>query len=138
MDHGSRERQSDQDRDDAGNDKSPAPAEVLPDHPGNQRRRRHAEIAPDAIEAHLAAEPVGVGHDHGGADRMIDRREQADREQGRAELQRRLHEANRDHRRADADKEDHHHMTAAPAVAEPARQQRSRAERNETRGGVRQ
>ena len=79
MNHGAREGHADQDGDDAGNDEGPAPAEILADHAGDQRRRRHAEIAPDAVEAHLAAEPVGIGHDHRGADGMIDRREQADR-----------------------------------------------------------
>ena len=39
---------------------------------------------------------------------------------------------------ADADKEDHHHVAAAPAIAEPAGQQRAGAERDEARGGVRQ
>ena len=138
MNHRAHERDADQDGDDARHDERPAPAEKLPDHAGDQRRRRHAEIAPDAVEAHLAAEPVGIGHDHGGADGVIDRGEQADRQQRRAKLQRRLHQADRDHRQADAEEEDHHHVAAAPAVAEPAGQQRARAERDEARGGVRQ
>ena len=133
-----RERHADQHGDDPRHDEGPAPAEILPDHAGDQRRRRHAEIAPDAVQAHLAAELVGIGHDHRGADRMVDRGEQADRQQRRAQLQRRLHQADRDHRGADAGKEDHHHVAAAPAVAEPAGDQRARAEGDEARGGVRQ
>jgi hypothetical protein len=69
---------------------------------------------------------------------MVDRRKQADCQKRRAELQRRLHEADRDHRGADAGKEDHHHVPAAPAVAEPAGDQRAGPEGDEARGGVRQ
>jgi len=136
--HHQRKCHADQDGDDAGHDESPAPAQILPDHAGHQRRGCHAEIAPDAVQAHLAAEPVRIGHDHRSADRMIDRGEKADRQQRRAKLQRGRDEAHRNHRRADADEEDHHHVAAAPAVAEPAGDQRARAERDEARGGVRQ
>ncbi|MGY3368539.1 hypothetical protein ACVWZL_005664 [Bradyrhizobium sp. GM2.4] len=92
----------------------------------------------DAVDAHLAAEPVSVGDDHGSADGMIDRGKNADREQRRAELGRGLHEANRDHGGADADEEDQHHVATAPAVAEPAGEQRARAEGDEARRRVRQ
>jgi hypothetical protein len=79
VNHRPQEGCADQHGDDAREDEGPAPAEILADDAGDQRRRRHAKIAPDAIEAHLAAEPIGIGHDHRGADGMIDRREQADR-----------------------------------------------------------
>ncbi|MET4771091.1 hypothetical protein ABIA28_003305 [Bradyrhizobium elkanii] len=136
MHHRHRKDDADQHGDRAGHDERPAPAEILADHAGDQRRRGDAEIAPDAVDPHLGAELLGIGHDHRGADRMIDRGEDADRQQRGAELQRRLHEADRDHRQADADEEDHHHVAAAPAVAEPARDQRAGAEGDEARGRI--
>ena len=98
VNHAPGEQHADQDGDDARNDEGKAPTEILPDHAGDQRRRRHAEVAPDAVEAHLAAELAGIGHDHGGADRMVDRGEQADRQQRGAELEPGLHQPDRDHR----------------------------------------
>src|SRR5581483_10780443 len=47
---------ADGDGEDAGNDGGKAPAEILPDHAGHQRRGCDAEIAPDAVQPHLAAE----------------------------------------------------------------------------------
>ncbi|MEY9619667.1 hypothetical protein ABH982_003124 [Bradyrhizobium ottawaense] len=133
-----RKGDTDQDRDHAGNDEGETPAEILADHAGDQRRGGNAEIAPDAVDAHLAAEPVGIRHDHGGADGMIDRGEDADGEQRGAELHGRLHEADRDHGGTNADEEDQHHVAAAPAVPEPAGQQRAGTERDEARRRVRQ
>ena len=122
VNHCAHEGQTDHDSDDAWNDESAAPAEILADKAGDHRRRRHAEIAPDAVQPHFTAQPVRVRHDHSRADGMVDRREQTDRQQRRAELQRRLHQPHRDHRRPDAGEEDCHHVAAAPAVAKPAGQ----------------
>ena len=61
---------------------------ISSDHAGDERRGRHTEIAPDPVQPHLAAEPVGIGDDHRGPDRVIDRGEDADRKQRGAELQR--------------------------------------------------
>jgi hypothetical protein len=120
----------------ACDDESPAPAEEFADHAGDQCRRCYAEISPYAVDAHLAAELVGIGHDHGGADRMIDRCKQSNREQRDAQLQRRLYQPDRDHRQADAGEIDHHHVAPAPPVAKPAGRQRPRAKGDEARRGI--
>ena len=80
-----------------------------------------------------AAQFVGVGDQHRGADRVVDRGEQSDREQRHAQLQGRLNEADRGHGGANAQEEHRHHVTPAPAVAEPAGQQRPGAEHDERR-----
>jgi len=58
-----------------------------PTMPVTSADERDAEIAPDAVQPHLAAEPVGIGHDHRGADGMIDRREQPIDSNAAAELE---------------------------------------------------
>jgi hypothetical protein len=58
-----------------------APAERLRQQPGRQRGAGNPHIAPDAVDADDAAEPVGAIHQQRGADRMIDRADQADQGQ---------------------------------------------------------
>ena len=105
---------------------------------GDAGGQRHAEIAADAVERERAA-AIGRGRDHdGGADRMIDRGEHAEREQRDRERD----EVGRHRRRREAepaaDIEHHHHVAAAPVVGEPAGRQREDAEGEERRGAERE
>ena len=108
------------DRENAGHDEGCAPAAMIDEIAGDQRRAGDAEIAPDAVHGEAHAGVLPLLRDDGEADRMIDRGEYADDEQADADLQRRLREGGGDRRRADADEEHGDHALAAPFVGEPA------------------
>ena len=79
---------------------------------------------------------LGIGDDHRRADRVIDRGEDADREQRDAELQRRLHEADADHARPMPMKKIAIMWRRLQTVAEPAGGERAGAEGDEARRRV--
>ena len=117
-----------------GTRKAPRQEKTAVKRRGDAGGERDAEIAAHAVERHGAAALRRVFDDHGGADRMIDRGEHAEREQGDREHGKRRREGGADQREAAADIKDRQKVAAAPAVAEPARRQREQAEGDEGRG----
>jgi hypothetical protein len=97
-------------------------------------RERNAQIAADAIEGERAAALFGVLDDHGGADRVIDGREHAEREQCDPENRQRRRESRRDQREATADIKCHHQIAPIPTIAEPSGRQREQAEGDKRSG----
>ena len=91
-------------------------------------------IAADAVERHGAAAMGRALDHHRRADRMIDRREDAEREQRDGEHCERRRQRGSDQRDPAADIERDHHVAAAPAVGEPAGRQREQTEGDEGGG----
>ena len=115
-----------------------APADPCGQRRGDAGGKRDADIAADAVEGERPP-AIDRGSDHdGGADRMIDRGEHAEREQRDGERDEIRRERRRGAAQPAADIEHHHHVAAAPAVGEPARRQREDAEGEERRGAERE
>ena len=90
--HQDRVGDADQDRDDARHDEGDAPAAMVDEVAGDQRRAGDAQVAPHAVDgdAHARVLPL-LDHD-GETDGMIDGGEHADDEQAEADLERRARE----------------------------------------------
>ncbi len=97
---------------------------------GDQRRDAETETAEDAVPAQRLAAALGVAHEPGDADRMVDRAEETDEGEAERQLERTVRKAGQHGGGAGADEVEHHHALGAPAVAEPARRQRRRAEQD--------
>ena len=115
----------------ARHDEGDAPASVVDEVAGDQRRTRHAQVAPHAVDGDAHARVLPLLHHEGEADRVVDRGKHADHEQADADLQRRAREGRGNRGEPDADEEHAHHALAAPLVREPAGRQREHAEREE-------
>ncbi len=126
--------------DDGGDDADHARHQegCAPSQAGDERRcraggERCAEIAANAVEGERAAAHGRVLDQHGGADGMVDRREQAERRERNGEHDEIRREASRHERKAAAGVEHRHHVTPAPVVAKPARRQREHTKSEEGR-----
>ena len=107
-------------------DERRAPADLLRQERGHDRRQRDAEIAEHAVDADRAPDPVARRLDqHRGADRMVDRREQPGRRKRQGERQRARCEPRRRERKPGAEEERRHHGAAAEPRREPPLRQRA-------------
>ena len=117
--------------DQAGDQKSPAPGDSRGQRRGDAGRERNPEIAADPVERQRAAALDGVLQDHRGADRMVDRRKHAEREQSDGKRGERWRRRGAKQRNPAAEVKRDHHVAAAPAIGQPACRQGEQSERNE-------
>ena len=125
------EGNSNADAEKAWDDERHAPIEQGNQEPGCKRRKGDAHIAENSIHAQTEAQPWRALNQHGDANRVIDGREQTEQRQAYADHGDAGCHADENARCTDPDEKDHHHVRTAPAVAQPAGGERSRAEQNE-------
>ena len=94
--HQKRIGDADQDRDDARHDEGDAPAAVVDEVAGEQRRAGHAQVAQHAVDGDAHAGVLPLLHHDGEADRVVDGGKHADHEQPDADLERRAREGRGD------------------------------------------
>jgi len=114
----------------ARHDERRAPRDELREGARRQRRDADTETAENAVPAQRLAAALGVAHQPGDADRMIDRAEEPDEREPEREAERSVGKPGEHGGRAGADEIEHHHVLGAPAVAEPAGRQGSCAEQH--------
>jgi hypothetical protein len=125
------EDHAERDAHEPGHDEGRAPAEGLDQVAGEQRRRRDAEVAREAVDADRRPRVLRLPHQHRDAHRVVDRCERAEQRERRCHLPGVLRQRDEDRRRADAEEEHQHHAPPAPQVAQPPRGQRAEAEQRE-------
>ena len=128
---------SEQNRNHARQEKRAAPAAGVDQKTGQQCRAGHAHVAEDPVDRERYAGTLAPVHDHGEADRMINRRKNSDQRQADTNLQRRIGKAGQDRTQTDADEKYDHHAGPAPLVGDPAGEDRTDTEGDESRGGIR-
>src|SRR5258708_6451086 len=94
----------------------------------DKRGERDADVAEDPVHPEDPAHVLPVCDEHGDADRVVDRCEDADQREAQGDLHGPRGEAGEDARRADAEEEHPHHALPAPAVGEPPCRDREGAE----------
>jgi hypothetical protein len=118
-------RETERDAGDARQQEGGAPAGCIGEQRGHHRCQRHSQIAEHAVHADGAARLVAGGvHQHGGADRMVDRREQSSGRERDRQHHRRTGKRRRRHREAGAEKEQRHQRRPADALRNPPLRQR--------------
>jgi hypothetical protein len=116
-----------------------APADLVGKEGGDNRRQRHAQVAEYAVDADDPAGPVAGGlHQHRGADRVVDRGEQADPAQREPQHQGRARQCGGEQRKRGAEEERAHQHLAAEPLCQPALRQRDQAVEHEHAGRQRQ
>ena len=111
----------------ARNDEGRAPAGESRERRGNERCAPDADAAEQPVQSQGPPVVLGIPHQPGNADRMIDRAEEADQREADGDAERAGRKTRQNGGKAAADIEDHHHVFGAPAVAEPACRQRAEA-----------
>ena len=124
---------ADDDGDDARYPEGRAPAGGVDQGARQERRAADAEVAPYAVHRDVAAHARAAASDHGKADGMVDRREDADGEQAGRDLERTRGERRGDRGKPGSNEEDRHHAFPAPAVRKPAGGERKETEGDEAR-----
>ena len=135
----SQPRETERDAGEPGSRKAVRQPACIGEQRGHHRCQRHSQIAEHAVHADGAARLVAGGvHQHGGADRMVDRREQSSGRERDRQHHRRTGKRRRRHREAGAEKEQRHQRRPADALRNPPLRQREQPVEQEHARGERQ